>query len=163
MNVQGDQAPQKRRKMLKKFENPSTKTVVEQFMTSQTPMGSVKRVYHEILTEYPCTCAAMLLHHDNAPAHTSLKTTEFVTNNNMVIVPRPPYSPDLAPCDFGLFPKLKLKLKRRRSATSKRNRKQYSTELRKMTSTVLLKRGKKRWDRCIRSQGNYFEGGGSQN
>jgi hypothetical protein len=25
------------------------------------------------------------------------KTTEFVTNNNMVIVPQPPYSPDLAP------------------------------------------------------------------
>jgi transposase len=40
----------------------------------------------------------------------SLKTTEFVTNNNMVIVPYPPYSPDLAPCDFALFPKLKVKL-----------------------------------------------------
>jgi hypothetical protein len=35
-----------------------------------------------------------LLHHDNAPAHTSLKTTEFVTNNNMVIIPHPPYLPD---------------------------------------------------------------------
>jgi hypothetical protein len=31
------------------------------------------------------------LHHDNTPAHMSLKTTEFVTNNNMVIVPPPPY------------------------------------------------------------------------
>jgi histone-lysine N-methyltransferase SETMAR len=40
------------------------------------------------------------LHHDNAPAHTYLKTTEFVTNNNVVIVPHPPYSPALAPCDF---------------------------------------------------------------
>jgi hypothetical protein len=36
------------------------------------------------------------------PAHTSLKTTEFVTNNNMVIVPHPPYLPDLAPCDFAV-------------------------------------------------------------
>jgi hypothetical protein len=34
-----------------------------------------------------------------------------VTNNNIVIVPHPPYSPDLAPCDFALFPKLKLKMK----------------------------------------------------
>jgi hypothetical protein len=50
-----------------------------------------------------------LLHHDNAPAHTSLKTTESVTNNNMVIVPHPPYSPDLAPCNFALFPKMKVK------------------------------------------------------
>jgi hypothetical protein len=37
-----------------------------------------------------------LLHHDNTPAHTSLKSTEFVTDN-MVIVPHLPYSPDLAP------------------------------------------------------------------
>jgi transposase len=50
--------------------------------------------------------------------HTSLKTTEFVTNNNMVIVPHPPYSPDLALCDFALFPKLKMKLKGRRFETA---------------------------------------------
>jgi hypothetical protein len=63
----------------------------------------------------------------------------------MVIVPHSPYSPDLAPCDFALFPYLKMKLKGRRfetCLTSKGNRKQYSTALRKMTSPVLLKRGK---------------------
>jgi hypothetical protein len=27
-----------------------------------------------------------LFHHDNAPAHTSLNTTDFVTNNNMVMI-----------------------------------------------------------------------------
>jgi hypothetical protein len=42
---------------------------------------------------------------------TSLKTTVFVTNNNMVIILRPPYSPDLASYDFALFPNLKMKLK----------------------------------------------------
>jgi hypothetical protein len=47
----------------------------------------------------------------------SLKTTEFVTNNNMVIVPRPPYSPGIASSDFALFPKLKTKLKGRRFET----------------------------------------------
>jgi hypothetical protein len=50
------------------------------------------------------------------PAHTSLKTTEFLTDN-MVIVPHPPYSPDFAPCDFALFPKFKMKLKGRRFET----------------------------------------------
>jgi hypothetical protein len=35
----------------------------------------------------------------------------------MVIVPHPPYPPDLAPCDFPLFPKLKMKLKGRRFET----------------------------------------------
>jgi hypothetical protein len=31
----------------------------------------------------------------------------------MAVIPYPPYSPDLALCDFFLFPKLKLKLKAR--------------------------------------------------
>jgi hypothetical protein len=44
------------------------------------------------------------------------KTKEFVTNS-MVISPRPPYSPDLGPCDCALFPKLKMKLKVRRFET----------------------------------------------
>jgi hypothetical protein len=52
-----------------------------------------------------------LLHHDNEPAHTSLKTTEFVVNNNMVILPHHSYVLDLASFDFALFPKLKIKLK----------------------------------------------------
>jgi hypothetical protein len=43
-----------------------------------------------------------LLHHDNAPGHTSLKTTEFVTNKNIVIARHPPYWPDLAPRDFAV-------------------------------------------------------------
>jgi hypothetical protein len=59
----------------------------------------------------------LLLHRDKAPAHTSLKTTEFVTNNNVVIFPHPSYLPDLAPCDFALFPKLKMKPKERRFET----------------------------------------------
>jgi hypothetical protein len=49
-NVQGNQAPAKQQKMLKKFENSSTKTVTEQSMSSQTPLGCYG-VYQEILTE----------------------------------------------------------------------------------------------------------------
>jgi hypothetical protein len=35
----------------------------------------------------------------------------------MVVIPLLPYSPDLAPYDFALFPKLKMKLKGRRFET----------------------------------------------
>ena len=52
-----------------------------------------------------------LLHHDNAPAHAALLTQRFLTDNNMTVVPLPPYLPDLAPSEFFLFPKLKMKLK----------------------------------------------------
>jgi len=58
-----------------------------------------------------------LLHHDNAPAHAALLTRRVLTDNNMAVVPHPPYSPDLAPSDFFLFTKLKMKLKGRRFQT----------------------------------------------
>jgi hypothetical protein len=35
----------------------------------------------------------------------------------MAVIPHSPQSPDLAPCDFFLFPKMKLKLKGRRFDT----------------------------------------------
>ncbi|CAD7002724.1 unnamed protein product [Ceratitis capitata] len=41
-----------------------------------------------------------LLHHDNAPAHTSLLVRDFLAKNNTIMMPQPPYSPDLASCDF---------------------------------------------------------------
>jgi len=52
-----------------------------------------------------------VLHHDNAPAHTALSVGEFLAKKYIPVLPHPPYSSDLAPCDFYLFPKLKLKLK----------------------------------------------------
>ncbi|UYV66451.1 hypothetical protein LAZ67_4001721 [Cordylochernes scorpioides] len=58
-----------------------------------------------------------LLHHDNAPAHTSLLVRDFLAKNNTLMMPQPPYSPDLPPCDFFLFPKLKRPMKGRRYAT----------------------------------------------
>ena len=45
--------------------------------------------------------------HDNAPAHTSAIVTAFLKKEKVTVLPHPPYSPDLAPCDFFLFPKLK--------------------------------------------------------
>ena len=50
-----------------------------------------------------------LLHHDNAPAHTALSIRKFLVNKNITVLeqPPPPYSPDLGPCDFFLFPKVK--------------------------------------------------------
>jgi transposase len=35
----------------------------------------------------------------------------------MAVIPHPPYSPDLAPCEFFLYLKIKLKLKGRRFDT----------------------------------------------
>jgi len=49
--------------------------------------------------------------HDNTPSHNSLIVRQFLARNQVCVLNYPPYSSDLAPCDFSLFPKLKLKLK----------------------------------------------------
>jgi hypothetical protein len=55
--------------------------------------------------------AKMILHHDNVPAHDALRGREFLAKNSVTKMDHPPYSPNLAPCDFWLFPKLKTALK----------------------------------------------------
>ena len=44
---------------------------------------------------------------NNAPVHKSILVTDYLTKMGIKTVPHPPYSPDLAPCDFWLFPKLR--------------------------------------------------------
>jgi hypothetical protein len=58
-----------------------------------------------------------LLHHDNALSHTSVLTQQFLAKQEIAVIHHPLYSPDLASCDFFLFPKMKLKLKGRRFDT----------------------------------------------
>ena len=48
----------------------------------------------------------VLLQHDNAPAHTSA-VASAAAECGYELLPHPPYSPDLAPSDFYLFPLLK--------------------------------------------------------
>jgi len=52
-----------------------------------------------------------ILHQDNAPAQNALSVKQFLANKNITVFEHPPYSPDLAPCDFYLFPKIKSVLK----------------------------------------------------
>jgi len=83
-----------------------------------------------------------VLHHDNTSAHAALSIREFLAKKNFPVLPHPPYSPDLAPCDFYLFRKLKLKLKGHHFGTREniKNLQLMSyTHLRKMTcGTVMI-------------------------
>ena len=47
------------------------------------------------------------LHQDNAPGHNSILVTDYLTKMGLKTVPHPPKNPNLAPCDFWLFPKLR--------------------------------------------------------
>jgi transposase len=54
---------------------------------------------------------AWALHHDNAQAHTAYSIRVFLASYGIPVVQQPPYSPDMAPCHFWLFPQLKTVLK----------------------------------------------------
>jgi transposase len=96
----------------------------------------VQRVRRDIADDW-------VLHHDNAPAHTVLSICEFLAKKNIPVLPHPPYSPDLALCDFYL---LKLKLKGHHFGTMENIQKNVTdelhTHLRKMTSCTVMISGK---------------------
>jgi len=58
-----------------------------------------------------------MLHHDNALANVLLLICSYLAKHQTSVVAHPPYSPDLGPADFFLFPKLKTTLKGRRFQT----------------------------------------------
>ena len=80
----------------------------------------------------------------------------------MTVVPHPPYLPHLAPSDFFLFLKLKMKLKGRRFQTLEEIQAQLQAvlnTLRENDFPECFKNLQRRWDRCQASEGDYFEGG----
>ena len=102
------------------------------------------------------------LHHDYAPAHTSLFVRYFLTSRNITVIPQP-YSPDLAPSDFFLFPKMKLRLKGRRFDTTE----EIHAESQEIINIVTfknfqwsMKSWETGWDCCMHAQGDYLEGDG---
>jgi len=102
-----------------------------------------------------------ILHHDNAPCHTAITVIEFLAKKGIPVVPQPQYSPDLSPCDFVLFPKLKFNLKGRHFGTVENIEKAVTDQL-KAIPVSDYQRCYKEWEqrlrRCVASQRNYFEG-----
>uniref|UniRef100_A0A8C4PW97 Transposase n=1 Tax=Eptatretus burgeri TaxID=7764 RepID=A0A8C4PW97_EPTBU len=104
---------------------------------------------------------AWVLHHENAPAHSSLIIRQFLAERNVPTLEHPPYSPDLAPCDFFLFPKLKGVIKGTRFPDVEAIKRAVTTEFRRIPEEAFqgcIEVWKKRTDKCVRLEGNYFEG-----
>ena len=67
------------------------------------------QVLYAVRTRRPKS--GITLHHDNAPAHTAAATRKFLASEGVQLMSHPPCSPDLAPCDFFLFPHVKKQLR----------------------------------------------------
>ena len=94
-------------------------------------------------------------HQDNAPAHSAFSIQSFLTEKKMSVLQHPPYSPDLAPCDF-LFPSyffshfqtvddVKMKTAELLKGLNESNWQHYFQEW------------QRRMQQCIDVEGRYFE------
>ena len=93
----------------------------------------------------------------NAPVYNSIFVIDYMTKMGIKTVPQPPYSPDLAPCDFWLFPK-------RRSCRSE-TIEEMKEAVTKVIDTLTqedfdgaFQKLLERYNKCIAAGGGYFEG-----
>ena len=83
--------------------------------------------------------------------------TDYLTKIGIKTVPQPPYSPDLAPCDFWLFPKLR----GCRYETIEEMKEAVMKVIDALKQEVFHGAFQKLWERynkCIAAGGDYFEG-----
>ena len=100
-------------------------------------------------------------HQDNAPVHNSIFVTDHLTKMGIKTGPHPPYSPDLAPCDFCLFPKLKEKLR----GCCYEKIEEIKGAVTKVIDTltqedfhVAFQKLLEQYNKCTAAGGDYFEG-----
>ena len=98
-------------------------------------------------------------HQDNAPVHSSILVMDYLTKMGIKTVPQASYSPDLAPCDFWLFPKLKEKLRGCRYETIEEMKEAVTKVIDMLTQEDFHGAFQKllEWyNKCIAAGGDYF-------
>ncbi|UYV71964.1 hypothetical protein LAZ67_9001374 [Cordylochernes scorpioides] len=101
-----------------------------------------------------------ILHVSNARPHTVHVVLQFLAKHSTIQIPHPPYSPDLAPNDFFLYPKLKINLKGRKFDNVDMIQAESKATLRNLSKSDFIScfdNWKKRWNGCIDAGGAYFE------
>ncbi len=102
-----------------------------------------------------------ILHHDNASPHTAALTMKNLQEWGMTVLEHPPCSPDMAPCDFALFPKLKKEMRGqnfRNVANVQLETKKILTNLPKQVFEDAIFDIVAHWQKCVAVNGEYFEG-----
>ena len=78
-----------------------------------------------------------------------------------MVMLQPPYSPDLAPCDFFLFQKVKSAVKGHHFESTEDIQRSVTQVLNDIPQKVFqecYKQWQHHWKRCVQAQGTYFEG-----
>lgn len=104
--------------------------------------------------------SGVLLLQDNAPSHTSHVAMAAARQCGFELLNHPPYSPDLAPSDFYLFPKLKSVLRGRVYDTDSDVIDAVNEFLTGQDSSFYydgIAKLEERWEKCVRARGDYIE------
>jgi transposase len=99
--------------------------------------------------------------HDNARPHASGAVSEILETYGWQVLPHPPYSPDMSPPDFDLFPKLKTPLLGKRFRSIEEVSNEVTREIRRINNEEVLtgiQDFPKRWTAVIKHNGDYIEG-----
>jgi hypothetical protein len=115
-------------------------------MTSNTLSRRYEVMMHQTFDIKECN-EQWFLHHDNAPSHTSLVVQQFLAKENIPVITQPPYSPDLTPSEFWLFPTLKIGLKGMRFTTTEDIKSNAKAELWKIPKEDFCRRFQQWQDR----------------
>lgn len=100
------------------------------------------------------------LHDDNAPPHRCQNVLDYLEEQDITRVCHPAYSPDLAPCDFWLFPKLKLALRGQRFSSRQSLGRAVSQAIQDIPQnewSACFQEWKRRLQLCVDNKGEYFE------
>ena len=102
----------------------------------------------------------VLFHQDNAPVHTSVIAMAKINELKFELLPHAPYSPDLAPSDYHLFPNLKKWLGGKKFANNEEVESAvngYFEELEVSHYKQGIEAIEHRWEKCIELNGSHVE------
>ncbi len=103
-----------------------------------------------------------VIHMDNAPTHNSRDTKLHLLFTGQKRLQHPALSPDLAPCDFWLFPCLKRQLRGRMYPSLDALEAAITNQIAQIPEAeyreAILQKWPLHWGRCVHKHGDYFEG-----
>ena len=139
------------------------KSIHQSWLAKELGLGLLCWGFKGVREEIPSEEAGTLqigqwhFHQDNIPVHNSILVTDYLSKMGIKTVPQPLYSPDLAPCDFWLFSKLRgcryETIEEMKEAVTKVN-----DTLAQEDFHGALKKLFERYTKYIAARGDYFEG-----
>jgi len=130
-------------------------------VNSEYYKGLLEHLRNDVRKKQPEKWANIFIPDHDTPCHTSLLVWQFLSNKNIMVCPHPPYLPDLTPCDFWLFPKVKMTMKGKRFESFQDTEAATTAQLKTLTKEDFqncFRKWQERWDKCVQSKREYFEG-----